>query len=270
MVTVMYQVCNDESGVPVCTTAIVNIAVGSPDLDNDGLTNEEEAQLGTDPMNPDSDGDGILDGQEFTDNTNPLEDCDSIGGTPLSAGDCDGDGLTNGDENSLGTDPNVQDTDGDGINDGQEANEGTDPLDSCDFINGIPLADDDCDGDGLLNSEEDDNRDGNLFNDDCDGDGIPDFRDKDSCDFRVSEAFTPNGDGINDNWMINGIENFPNSVVTLYNRWGHEIFGATNYQNDWTGFYKNNTEKVPPGSYYYTIDLGNGSKPREGWIFINY
>lgn len=86
------------------------------DSDGDGLTDEEERALGTDPNNPDTDGDGLSDGEEVelgTDPTNP---------------DTDGDGLSDGEEVSLGTDPTNPDTDGDGILDGSEVIVGTDPL----------------------------------------------------------------------------------------------------------------------------------------------
>ena len=71
--------CDSISGTPLPTS----------DCDQDGLTNEEEADLGTDPENDDTDGDGILDGQEELDGTNPLEPCSSLGGTPPSGIACD-------------------------------------------------------------------------------------------------------------------------------------------------------------------------------------
>ena len=86
----------------------------------------------------------------------------------------------------------------------------------------------------------------------------------------IATAFTPNGDGINDGWVIKNIQNFPNSVVKVYNRTGHGVFGAQGYQNDWEGVYNDNREKLPPGSYYFVINLGDGSAPMDGWIFINY
>ncbi|WP_430965819.1 gliding motility-associated C-terminal domain-containing protein [Spongiimicrobium sp. 2-473A-2-J] len=113
-------------------TLTISISDCMVDMDNDGLTDAEEGVLGTDPNNPDTDGDTILDGQEVTDNTDPLDDCDSIGGTPLPTSDCDNDGLTTSEEGTLGTDPNNPDTDGDTLLDGQEVTDGTDPLDPCD------------------------------------------------------------------------------------------------------------------------------------------
>ncbi|RRQ49067.1 gliding motility-associated C-terminal domain-containing protein, partial [Maribacter algicola] len=59
------------------------------DSDNDGLPDDEEVRIGTDPNNPDTDGDGIRDGQEVSDGTDPLDPCDSVGGTPPSGSTCE-------------------------------------------------------------------------------------------------------------------------------------------------------------------------------------
>jgi gliding motility-associated-like protein len=86
----------------------------------------------------------------------------------------------------------------------------------------------------------------------------------------ISEAFTPNGDGINDTWMIYQLENFPNTTVRVYNRWGHEVFYSNNYQNDWDGHFNNSSATLPDsGSYYYQIDFSsNGSVDKQGWLYI--
>ena len=91
-------------------------SVASADTDDDGLTNLQEFQAGTDPRNADTDGDGVLDGAEVKRGTNPL------------SADTDGDGLTDAEEIRLGTDPLNPDTDGDGIPDGIEVKLGLNPL----------------------------------------------------------------------------------------------------------------------------------------------
>jgi hypothetical protein len=79
------------------------------DTDGDGLPDQTEAVLGTNPNNPDTDGDGLADGDEvLIEGTDPLDD------------DTDDDGLTDGNELNGGTDPNDEDTDNDGIQDGTE------------------------------------------------------------------------------------------------------------------------------------------------------
>jgi len=118
------------------------------DTDRDGLSDEVEASLGTDPNNSDSDGDGFSDGEEVNGTygwvTDPLSsdtDGDGIsdpdewnfGLNPTDpndgSADQDGDSLTNSEEIALGTDFSLHDSDGDGLNDGEEVNVyGTDPL----------------------------------------------------------------------------------------------------------------------------------------------
>jgi hypothetical protein len=108
--------------IGITQTSIANqtqaAAVGPEDTDGDGLTNQEEVQLGTDPNNPDTDQDQLMDGPEVkTLRTNPLNP------------DSDADQLTDGDEvNRIRTDPLKMDTDGDGLGDGDEVNRTTDPL----------------------------------------------------------------------------------------------------------------------------------------------
>jgi len=120
--------------------------------------------------------------------------------------------------------------------------------------------------------------DGDSIADSCDtdddDDGIPDAEDYFPINAKPTlipaQAFTPNGDGINDYWIIPGIENYANALIKVYNRWGHEVFASKGYKNDWNATYRSNSNKLPSGSYMYTIDLGNGTAPIQGWLFINY
>lgn len=120
--------------------------------------------------------------------------------------------------------------------------------------------------------------DGDLIADSCDSDddddGIPDENDYFPINAKPTlvpaEAFTPNGDGINDYWIIPGIENYSNALIKVYNRSGHEVFASKGYKNDWNATYRSNSNKLPSGSYMFTIDLANGDAPIQGWLFINY
>ncbi|MFY0628725.1 MAG: gliding motility-associated C-terminal domain-containing protein [Flavobacteriaceae bacterium] len=136
---------------------------------------------------------------------------------------------------------------------------------------GLPdFCDDDVDGNGTVDADED-----------CDGDGIVDHLDTDnsSCGNTITQTkqygFSPNGDGVNDGWFIDGITAYPNSVVQVFNRSGKLVFKKKGYQNDWNGvsnqIANNGTgTRLPVGPYLFIIDLGDGSTPTRGWIYINY
>jgi hypothetical protein len=127
------------------------------DADGDGISNEDERALGSDPRSADSDGDGLEDAHEVRIGTDPVAD------------DSDGDGLTDRMEAASGgrLDPNNADTDGDSLTDGEEAALGTDPT-SADGDGEYGAA-----RDGLTDAEEIElGTDPNAY--DTDGDGNPD------------------------------------------------------------------------------------------------
>ncbi len=66
------------------------------------------------------------------------------------------------------------------------------------------------------------------------------------------KGFTPNGDGINEKWIVFNDEGCYSRVqVDVYNRWGGLVFHSDNYRNDWTGAFKGNP--VPDATYYYIV-----------------
>jgi gliding motility-associated-like protein len=75
----------------------------------------------------------------------------------------------------------------------------------------------------------------------------------------VPNAFTPNGDGINDNWVIPYLNTYSGSSVTIFNRYGFIVYQSTGYPAPWDGTGKEGP--VPAGTYYYIIDPKNGNKP---------
>ncbi len=80
--------------------------------------------------------------------------------------------------------------------------------------------------------------------------------------FTIPNAFSPNGDNINDKWIIRGLKDYDNCTVEIFNRYGREVFRSTGYQHPWDGNY--NGTQMPVGTYYYLIDLRNGEKPLSG------
>jgi gliding motility-associated-like protein len=71
----------------------------------------------------------------------------------------------------------------------------------------------------------------------------------------IFNTFTPNADGFNDTWKINGIERFEDALVTVYDRWGQSIFRSLGYGSPWDG--TNRGRFLPAGSYYYVIELNS-------------
>ena len=72
-------------------------------------------------------------------------------------------------------------------------------------------------------------------------------------------GFTPNGDGVNDVWEIDRIDDYPNCVVEIYNRWGEQLFRSVGYAQKWDGEYNN--KPLPVGTYYYVIELNDPKFP---------
>ncbi|WP_025668150.1 gliding motility-associated C-terminal domain-containing protein, partial [Aquimarina megaterium] len=213
----------------------------------------------------DTDGDGINDVDEENDGTDPLDPCDPNPGA-VSSGDCDGDGVMN--EFEIGDDPNnPQDTDGDGTPD---------------------ILDTDDDNDGILTEDEnpDSNGDGNpddAF--DTDGNGTPDYLEPNGPieegedGITVFTGMSPNGDGVNDVFIISGIERLENTLE-IYNRWGVKVYGTKNYGRDdqfFRGISKGRTtiegtDRLPVGTYYYVLEyvLESGErKSKAGYLYIN-
>lgn len=284
---------------PVTITAV--FIADNPDLDGDGCTNTDEILAGTDPNNPDtdgdgqgdcpeigpdpanpldSDGDGIIDGLESsvtdTDGDGVNDENDPANTDPCipnaNAGPCDqdGDGLTNAQEGTAGTNPTNPDTDGDGINDGDEITNGTNPLDPCSPPNATPACNVDTDGDGILDgSEAQYGTDPN--NPDTDGDGINDGDEitngtdpLDSCDpnpvgescflgFYMPTAFSPNGDGLNDLLAPRVGRDVVSFTWYVYDRWGNRMVVSSDVNFKWDGVF--NGVKVNTGVYAYQANV---------------
>jgi gliding motility-associated-like protein len=90
----------------------------------------------------------------------------------------------------------------------------------------------------------------------------------------IPTGFSPNGDGINDGYVIDGIEDYPSNKLWVYNRYGRLVYKATGYKNNWdgisniSGVYMN--KKVISGTYFYILDLGNRSRPKSGYLIIRH
>jgi gliding motility-associated-like protein len=81
-------------------------------------------------------------------------------------------------------------------------------------------------------------------------------------------AFTPNGDGIHDRWIIPGLQLHPQCFVEIFNRWGQPVFRSTGYNTPWDG--KLNNKLLPIGTYYYIIRLSAGQGTLSGYVELFY
>lgn len=244
----------------------VTFTLGGPDATNftiDGSTGVVSAVARDFESPEDSDTDNVYEititAADDDDNSDSASWSISIQNLNEGEPDTDGDGIP---------DPEDEDDDGDGTPD-VEDDFPMDPNEDTD-TDGDGIGDNtdlDIDGDGVPNTEDVFPNDPGKSEDANDNDSLPEVSEP---LLIPAEAITPNGDGINENWVVPGIENYENAKVTVYNRWGHEVFAVVNYRNDWQGNHGSSSERLPSGSYLYVIDLGNGSAAIRGWLFINY
>lgn len=85
----------------------------------------------------------------------------------------------------------------------------------------------------------------------CEDPGVTD-------DLDIPNYVTPDGNGIDDVFVIAGISNYPGNELTIFNRWGTVVYHTTNYQNNWDGRstskYNVAGDELPTGTYYYVLD----------------
>ena len=75
---------------------------------------------------------------------------------------------------------------------------------------------------------------------------------------QMPTGLSPNGDGLNDYFVIHGLESYPDNNLEVYNRWGNLVFSQDNYKNDWTGHSSSGGE-LPAATYFVVLKI-NGDK----------
>ncbi|WP_180855871.1 gliding motility-associated C-terminal domain-containing protein, partial [Flavobacterium panici] len=100
------------------------------------------------------------------------------------------------------------------------------------------------------------------------------------CEIDVKKGFSPNGDGKNERFYIQGIECYPDNTVEIYNRWGVLVFEKSGYNNEdrvFKGYSEGRTtmkqsEGLPVGTYFYILkykDSGSNPHEKSGYLYIN-
>lgn len=85
---------------------------------------------------------------------------------------------------------------------------------------------------------------------------------------RIPDIITPNGDGVNDVLIIEGIDRFPANELLIYNRWGSEVYATENYSNDWDAMWRGTP--LPNGTYFYVLNnRTTGENLGKGYITVH-
>ncbi len=77
-----------------------------------------------------------------------------------------------------------------------------------------------------------------------------------SCELKIADVLSPDGDGVNETWVISGLDPFPDHEVSIFNRWGQRVWQAAPYTNDWAGT-NDQDEPLPIGAYFYVLKLND-------------
>jgi gliding motility-associated-like protein len=280
---------DEDLGADGCIDTDGDTVRDSEDLDDDNDGILDATELLTAQNNGDTDGDGIPDIIDLDSDNDGINDVIEAGGSdPDGDGtigigqitDANGDGLSD-DLPITGLDPiesdsdglpDFQDTesDGDGIEDADEIDADGDGLGPDDTDgDGVPnYQDNDDDGDGLLTSEEFDFNGDGIAPDDCNYDGVPNYLDPEECLVFFPEGFSPNGDGINDVYVIEGLAGSQVITIDVFNRWGAVVYTSSDYANDWDGTSNtgSSTGELPVGTYFYLVKIG--TEERSGYITL--
>jgi gliding motility-associated-like protein len=83
---------------------------------------------------------------------------------------------------------------------------------------------------------------------------------------KIPNAFTPNGDGVNDVWNIQELSSYPQCTVSVYSRYGSLVYQSHGYPVPWDGTMNGNP--LPAGTYYYIIDLYTDVPKLSGYVAV--
>ncbi|SFN30520.1 gliding motility-associated C-terminal domain-containing protein [Chitinophaga sp. YR627] len=82
----------------------------------------------------------------------------------------------------------------------------------------------------------------------------------------IPNVFSPNGDQINDRWVLTNLSDYAECTVEIFNRYGQQVYYSEGYKTPWDGTYKGHL--LPQATYYYVIKLNNGTAPMTGYVVI--
>ena len=83
-----------------------------------------------------------------------------------------------------------------------------------------------------------------------------------SHDLVLPNVITPNGDGLNDYFVIPKLDLYPGNELRVFNRYGTQVYAALGYKNDW------DAKQLPPGVYYYYFQTNKKNIVLKGWVDV--
>ena len=84
-------------------------------------------------------------------------------------------------------------------------------------------------------------------------------------DLIMPTGFSPNADGANDRFVIQGLDAYPSNTFVVLNRWGNVVYDRLNYRNDWEGENIRN-QPLPDGTYFVILKVNNGERTLQGYV----
>ena len=84
-------------------------------------------------------------------------------------------------------------------------------------------------------------------------------------DLTMPTAFSPNGDGDNQYFVVRGLEGYPKNLLTVMNRWGNVVYEQPNYKNEWAGE-SNQGDQLPNGTYFIILSINDGTRTLQGYV----
>ncbi len=273
---------SDDDGIPDNVEAQSTAGYVPPDLvdlNANGLDDAYENGGAVGIIPEDTDGDGIPDYVDLDSDNDGVPDNieghdfdqDGFPDVTYLGSDKDNDGLDDGYEGDTQIDADVND----------ETDDPASDLPDTDGTEDVDYRDTDDDGDAIPTLNEDADQDGIFSNDDMDEDGIPDYLERNIVDvLEVYNVVTPNGDGSHDYLKIEGIQDYPNNTIRIYNRWGVLVFTTRAYDTTGNVFDGTSTgratiaqdNKLPVGTYFYILDYEDDNgvmQTRTGYLYLN-
>ncbi len=88
------------------------------------------------------------------------------------------------------------------------------------------------------------------------------------CTYNIPNVITPNGDGMNDSFIIQHIQYFPGTHMRIFNRWGNVVFDQSNFDQFQTATQGWRPDDLTAGTYFYEISIPHVGKVETGNLTI--